>query len=86
MVPLLLFLAFLSNLILSLFAPWYFVLLVTQVVFYLIAFWGWWQDSPPVFTLLKIPVYFVAVNAAIALAWWRYLLGQRLVMWTPSER
>lgn len=86
LVPLFLLLAFFSNVILAAQSPWYAALLVAQLGFYALAFWGWRQDSPPASTLVKIPVYFIAVNAAIALAWWRYFLGQRLVMWTPSER
>jgi hypothetical protein len=35
---------------------------------------------------LKIPSYFLTVNLAIALAWWHYLVGERVVMWEPSER
>lgn len=86
LVPLFLLLAFFSNVMLAAQSPWYAALLVAQLGFYALAFWGWRQDSPPASTLVKIPVYFIAVNAAIALAWWRYFLGQRLVMWTPSER
>jgi hypothetical protein len=26
------------------------------------------------------------VNASILIAWWRYFKGQRVIMWTPSER
>lgn len=86
LVPLFLFLAFFSNLILALYAPGYVALLVVQVLFYATAIGLGRQASLPTLTLLKIPVYFVTVNTAIALAWWRYLLGQRMVMWTPSER
>ena len=34
----------------------------------------------------KIPAYFINVNAAIAVAWWRYLRGERLEIWSPSSR
>jgi len=35
---------------------------------------------------IKIPVYFATVNASILVAWFRYFAGQRVLVWTPSER
>jgi len=29
---------------------------------------------------LKIPLYFVTVNLAIFVAWWRFIRGKRMVM------
>ena len=86
LVPLFLLGAFVFNLFLIHGSTGYFVLFVVQLVFYAAAFMGWQNRSQQVHVLLKIPAYFVAVNAAIMLAWWRYFKGQRLVMWTPSER
>ena len=86
LVPLFLLFAFASNLAIASESRVYSVLLLGQIVFYASAVWDWRCPSPPVHRLLKIPAYFVAVNAAIAVAWWRYLRGQRLVMWTPSQR
>jgi cellulose synthase/poly-beta-1,6-N-acetylglucosamine synthase-like glycosyltransferase len=34
----------------------------------------------------RIAGYFVNVNAAIAVAWWRFLRGQRTELWTPTRR
>jgi glycosyltransferase involved in cell wall biosynthesis len=85
-VPLFLLFAFAINLALSPGSPGYSALLVGQVGFYATAILVWRRPSFPGHMLLKIPAYFVAVNAAIVLAWWRYFLGQRLVMWTPSQR
>ncbi len=34
----------------------------------------------------RIAGYFVNVNAAIAVAWWKYLRGIRQEVWTPSKR
>jgi len=86
LVPLFLLGAFVSNLFLIHGSIGYSFLLVAQLAFYSAAFLGWQNRSHQVHLLLKIPSYFVAVNAAIMLAWWRYFKGQRLVMWTPSER
>ena len=44
------------------------------------------KKEPPNNILMKVPAYFLSVNLAIALAWWRYLSGYRVLMWTPSER
>jgi hypothetical protein len=63
----------------------YTALLLAQLVFYALAclplvtrpsFRGAW----------RLPSYFVATNLAIALAWVRYLRGERFVFWQPSER
>ena len=37
-------------------------------------------------TLANIPVYFVTVNALILVAWWKYIRGERIIMWKPSVR
>jgi len=86
LVPLFLLFAFASNLVLAPDSPRYSALLVGQVCFYATAIWVLRRSLPPPHALLKIPAYFVAVNAAIVLAWWCYFRGQRLVMWTPSHR
>jgi glycosyltransferase involved in cell wall biosynthesis len=36
--------------------------------------------------LTKIPHYFVQVNWAIAVAWFKFLKGERFVTWEPSKR
>lgn len=86
LVPLFLLGAFFSNLFLIYGSAFYFFLFLTQIAFYTAAYMGWQAGAHKVNIFLKIPAYFVAVNAAIMLAWWRYFKGQRLVMWTPSER
>lgn len=86
LVPLFLLLALVANLALAPGSPGYSVLLAGQFCFYATAFLVWRRPAPPGSTLLKIPAYFVAVNAAIGMAWWRYFRGERLVMWTPSQR
>jgi cellulose synthase/poly-beta-1,6-N-acetylglucosamine synthase-like glycosyltransferase len=37
-------------------------------------------------TILRIPSFFLLVNLSILVAWCRYIKGERLVKWTPSER
>jgi hypothetical protein len=86
LVPLFLLSAFTTNMALVPDSLVYSFLLMGQVGFYAAAIWVWRRPSPPTHAVLKIPAYFLAVNAAIILAWWRYFRGQRLVMWTPSQR
>jgi glycosyltransferase involved in cell wall biosynthesis len=86
LVPLFLLMAFAANLALALGSPGYLVLLVVQVGLYTAALWGWRLSPAQTHIFLKIPAYFVAVNAAIVLAWYRYFRGDRVTMWAPSKR
>lgn len=85
-VPFLLSAAFLSNLMLIRDGWPYAVAFVAQVLFYGVAYRGWKRGPSKGRSVLKIPTYFVTVNAAVVAAWWLYLRGQRVVMWNPSER
>jgi len=86
LVPLFLLLAFVANLALAPGSAGYSILLVIQGGLYALALWSLWRTPAPVHAFLKIPAYFVSVNAAIALAWWRYFKGERVTMWAPSKR
>jgi glycosyltransferase involved in cell wall biosynthesis len=86
LVPLFMFTALAANMALSLNSIEYSVLLLFHLAFYGIAVGGWLAKSPPSHALLKIPMYFVTVNTAILVAWWRFVRGKRMVMWVPSER
>lgn len=85
LVPLFLILAFSANLFLAMKSGIYFVLFLGQIFFYCVALMGVKGKYTSV-NLIKIPYYFLTVNASIIIAWWRYLGGHRVVMWTPSER
>ena len=61
-------------------------LLAIQTAFYLAALFSWFMREDVQTPLLKVPYYFMTVNLAIAVAWYRYCKGDRLVMWTPSKR
>jgi cellulose synthase/poly-beta-1,6-N-acetylglucosamine synthase-like glycosyltransferase len=86
LVPLFLAVLFASNAALALESPVFLALFVSQSGFYGLAVWGWLatHGSPGLF--LKVPAYFLTVNASIFVAWWRFLRRQRIVMWNPSER
>ena len=86
LVPFLLIFAFLSNLALYSSGP-YAALLVLQIAFYTLAALAYWniaglQDNP----IGRIALFFVLVNIAILVAWLRYFKGERLELWTPTER
>jgi len=86
LVPLFLFTALMANVVLSLNSGGYTILLLLHLAFYGIALRGWAAKSAPNHALFKIPIYFVTVNAAIFVAWCRYIRGRRMVMWAPSDR
>ncbi len=75
---------FVSNVLLASSSIPFATLLVAQTVFYSFATYGWIKK--PLQGISKIPMFFLVVNAAIAVAWYQYLTGKRIVLWTPSER
>lgn len=87
LVPFFLIILFVANIPLAFRSEGYAILLALQCGFYGLAvfslFRDWYSSG---LTLLKIPVYFVTVNASILVAWVRYLAGHRILVWTPSER
>ncbi len=86
LVPVFLFIAFVSNAILAWKSLLFFVLFIGQLSFFSLAIWGWARGPSPSTAFIKVPVYFLRVNASIFVAWWKYLRGYRVVIWTPSER
>lgn len=86
LVPAFLVLALVANVFL-LDSAFYFSLLILQLAFYALALLG--MVVPGIAgrsTLVRIPVYFAIVNAAIAAAWLRFLSGERLEIWNPTRR
>lgn len=84
-VPLLLIMAFTTNVFLVTKNSIYFILFIGQLFFYGFALWGW-KGEPAFGKAAKIPYYFLTVNLSILVAWWKYFQRERVVMWTPSER
>lgn len=64
----------------------YLFLFAAQFLFYGLGILGIVKPKVQKLILVKIPVYFIAVNASIFVAWGRYLSGQRIVTWTPTRR
>jgi cellulose synthase/poly-beta-1,6-N-acetylglucosamine synthase-like glycosyltransferase len=86
LVPFAMGLAFVSNVFLAFQGPFYRLLLVLQILFYILAMGGMSPDFFLRTNILKVPTYFLQVNLSILSAWYRYLLGERIVSWHPSER
>lgn len=87
-VPFFLFIAFVSNVILAVKSFPMLLLLLGQLSFYGLAIWGLKGRglSSSGLLVVRIPMYFLTVNASIFIAWWKYLKGERVIMWAPSER
>jgi cellulose synthase/poly-beta-1,6-N-acetylglucosamine synthase-like glycosyltransferase len=87
LVPFAMIAVFLSNSwLLSTPSKGYAFVFVLQIGFYVSAAGGWFQGVRVRDTFFKIPRFFVIVNLSILSAWVRYLKGERMVSWTPSER
>jgi glycosyltransferase involved in cell wall biosynthesis len=85
LVPFAMMMAILSNMVLILTSTSiYTFAFVLQVFFYLMALTGIKTKSSK--TLLKMPAFFVLVNMSILNAWYLYIAGEKIVMWTPSDR
>lgn len=86
LVPFFLMLALASSVLASSRSLVALVFMVLQVLFYGLAIAGWRFPRLHSSVVVKIPLYFMTVNMAIAVAWWRYVRGTRMVMWAPSQR
>ena len=86
LVPFLLVVALLTNFVLALGSGFFVFVLLLHSGFYALAAYGLLKPEATEHTIVKIPLYFLTVNAAILVAWWKYFSGNRMVMWTPSQR
>lgn len=86
LVPVALIVTFCANLFLWNAGWFYQATMVAQSLFYGLALLGYLvpvlQKSPPV----KIPLFFVMVNWSILVAWFKYLTGQKYVVWDATKR
>jgi len=85
-VPFFVIVALASNLVLIHSSFIYSILLLLQISFHGFGILGLLRPNMRDMMLVKIPMYFLAVNASILIAWWRYLSGQRIITWTPTKR
>ena len=65
----------------------YFVLLVLQLAFYLLAFFGSLTQNHPVRArFIYAPFYFTAMNYAMYKGFFRFLKGKQTVLWEKAQR
>lgn len=86
LVPFFLCVALISNAFLASEAGVWLILFLLQIGFYVLAYASWKEWVKSSSFLVRIPKFFLMVNASILLAWVRYIRGERLVMWNPTER
>lgn len=82
LVPFAMIAAYLSNAVLATESAAYQILLVVHTLVYAAAAAGLWLDI----TALKIPAFLVQANLAVFIAWLRHVRGDRITVWTPSDR
>ncbi len=86
LVPFFLCSALITNIMLITESPLYFWLLIAQGLFYASALLGILFPSLTKVVFIKIPSFFVVVNASILVAWIKFIKGERVVLWQPSVR
>ena len=77
---------FISNVVLAQNSILFSIILVTQIAFYGIALLAWGAPVIRRNVLARIIYFFVQSNLAVAHATVRYFSGDRITVWTPSER
>lgn len=83
-VPLILALILITNVFLAGRSLFWDTLLLGQAAVYVAAFLGWLVErAGRRITLLAIPLYFVLANLASAIAFFRFIRGERVVTWEP---
>jgi len=83
-VPIMLFAVLLSSIYLSFGSQFFSVILTLQVLFYLGALSGWVLERLGLrSSVLVIPLYFVLANLASAIAFYRFVRGERFATWEP---
>lgn len=85
-IPFTFILVFMANLFLIGKSPFYFYLFILQITFYTLALIGFTYKSSGSMKIFKIPLFFTGVNFSILLAWYKYLKGERSILWEPSHR
>ena len=82
LVPMAMIAAAAANLLLLSESPIYVATFALQAAFYGAAALGIWTGAPA----LRIPAFLVLSHAAILVAWYRFVCGERMTSWTPSRR
>jgi cellulose synthase/poly-beta-1,6-N-acetylglucosamine synthase-like glycosyltransferase len=86
LVPVFLLVAFISGGILQSQSVLYRAVFALQVAFYILALLGILFPVLTRVVLVRIPSFFVIVNTSILIAWFKFIKGERVTLWKPSER
>lgn len=86
LVPFALITAFMANILLLNDGVVYRMLFVLQASLYILATVSYYVPSLQSQTVFKIPLFFVMVNLSILVAWYKYLRGEKYVVWKATER
>ncbi len=83
-VPFLLLALFITNAALATESVFYAAIFAVQAMFYVLAFAGWvLERMGRRLSLLAMPLYFVLANLASAVAFYKFLRGERYARWEP---
>lgn len=85
-VPFTLITLFLSNVFLAKYSFFYGTICILQAFFYGLACLGTLKPHLLKKPFIKIPNFFLMVNLAILISWYKFIFGKRVLFWTPSER
>lgn len=86
LVPVYMFGALISNILLYSVHPFYEVTLMVQAVLYVLALLGYLFPRLNKVFIFRIPFFFVMVNWSIVVSWYNFLIGKEFVVWEPTKR
>lgn len=86
LVPLYLIIIFLANVMLADYHAFYTATMLLQIFFYGLAVTAYFLPPLKNFTLFRVPLFFVMVNASILVAWYYFLIGKEFILWEPTKR
>jgi cellulose synthase/poly-beta-1,6-N-acetylglucosamine synthase-like glycosyltransferase len=86
LVPVFLIIAFISGGLLAFGPSLYKFVFVLQLAFYASAIAGIVIPALTKMVFIRIPSFFVVVNASIFVAWLKFFKGERVTLWQPSVR
>ncbi|VAW53039.1 hypothetical protein MNBD_GAMMA07-1427 [hydrothermal vent metagenome] len=64
----------------------YMLAVMLQLIFYTLVIIGFISKKARQSAIIKIPYFFMQVNAAITHATLQFLIGKRVTVWQPSKR
>lgn len=86
LVPFFLGVALIANGILAMRSAFYGILIVLHIAFYFLAILGTLSKPVRRSGIVRAASFFVMVNVSIAVSWWRFIRGERILSWNPTRR